>query len=133
MQLTDITTERLIIREYSDEYLNQVFEYRSDPRIYESYTKKQETPEDLQKYLKENITEFNKEDGYSVFVLLLQDKVIGEIAIQYWDHQNEKNAIGYTIRPEYQRRGYAYEGVLAVLQYMFETMHRNKIQANVNY
>jgi ribosomal-protein-alanine N-acetyltransferase len=110
-----------------------VFEYRSDPRIYESYTKKQDSKEALAEYLKKYITEFNKEDGYSVFVVFLQDKVIGEVAISYWDHNNEKNAIGYAIRPEYQRNGYAYEAVVAVIEYMFETMHRNRIQAGVDY
>ncbi|MHB0897663.1 MAG: GNAT family N-acetyltransferase [Spirochaetales bacterium] len=133
MQFQSIKTKRLAIREYSDEYLDQVFEYRSDPRIYESYTKKHETKEDLKEYLKKYITEFNQEDGYTVFIILKNDKVIGEVAISYWDHNNEKNAIGYAVSPEYQKNGYAYEAVTAIVKYMFETMNRNRIQAGTDY
>ena len=75
MPFQDIKTKRLVIREYSDMYLEQVFEFRSDPSIYSSYTKKQNTKDELKAYLKENITEFNKQDGYSVFLILLEEKV----------------------------------------------------------
>ena len=133
MQFQDIKTNRLIIREYSNEYLDQVYEYRSDPRIYGHYSKKQNSKEELKEYLKKNITEFDKEDGYSVFVVLLNEKVIGEVAISYWDHNNEKNRIGFAIKPEYQQQGYGYEAVSAVVEYMFDTMHRNRIQAEHEY
>ena len=133
MQFSFIKTKRLVIREYSDEYLAQVFDYRSDPRVYKTYTKKHDTKEDLAEYLKNNITEFNKDNGYSVFIVLLKDIVIGEVAISYWDYNNEKNAIGYAIRPEYQKNGYGYEAVLAVVEYMFERMGRNRIQADVEF
>jgi len=133
MSFQGIKTKRLVIREYSDMYLDQVFEFRSDPSIYSSYTKKQNTKEELKAYLKENITEFNKLDGYSVLLILLDEKVIGEIAIMYWDHNNEKNEIGYAIGPMYRRNGYAYEAVSEIIKYMFETMRRNRIQASTDY
>ena len=133
MQFQDIKTKRLVIREYSDMYLERVFEFRSDPSIYSSYTKKQNTKDELKVYLKENITEFNKQDGYSVFLILLEEKVIGEIAIMYWDHNNEKSEIGYAIGPMYRRKGYAYEAVSEIVKYMFETMKRNRLQAATDY
>ena len=133
MQFEDIKTDRLLIREYSDQYLEQLFEYRSDPRVYLWYTKKQNSIEDLKEYLKSNITEFDKDNGYSVFVILLEDKVIGDIAISYWDYDNERSALGYAIRPEYQRLGYGYEAVNALINFMFEVMKQNRIQAGVDY
>jgi [ribosomal protein S5]-alanine N-acetyltransferase len=133
MPFQDIKTKRLVIREYSDMYLEQVFEFRSDQSIYSSYTKKQNTKDELKAYLNENITEFNKQDGYSVLLILLGEKVIGEIAIMYWDHNNEKNEIGYAIGPMYRRNGYAYEAISEIIKYMFEMLKRNRIQASTDY
>ncbi|MCE1169669.1 MAG: GNAT family N-acetyltransferase [Sphingobacteriia bacterium] len=88
MQFEDIKTNRLLIREYSDQYLEQLFEYRSDPRVYLWYTKKQNSVEDLKEYFKSNITEFNKDNGYA--------------GVDY----NNKASIGLLKKLGFRREGY---------------------------
>ena len=101
MKFEPIKTSRLVIVEYAPEYLNEVFAYRSLPEIYKPYTAKMDSPQALAEYFEEQITEFdNPEGGYSVFLILLNSKVIGEITVSFWDHNNEINEIGFEYATE---------------------------------
>ena len=114
MKFEPIKTSRLVIVEYAPEYSNEVFAYRSLPEIYKPYTAKMDSPQALAEYFEEQITEFdNPEGGYSVFLILLNSKVIGEITVSFWDHNNEINEIGFAVHPDYQKQGFASEALKA--------------------
>ncbi len=134
MKFEPIKTSRLVIVEYAPEYLNEVFAYRSLPEIYKPYTAKMDNPQALAEYFEEQITEFdNPEGGYSVFLILLNSKVIGEITVSFWDHNNEINEIGFAVHPDYQKQGFASEALKAFIDFLFKKMKRNRIQAGCDY
>ncbi len=132
MPFSEIVTDRLIIKEYTDEYINDLYEYRSDQRVNKFYSIIPDNKEELKSYIHNNITEFNRPNGYSLFVVTDKGKCIGDIAVKSWGFENKINAIGYAINPTYQCKGYAYESVKALLHFMFTEMNRNRFQASID-
>lgn len=61
------------------------------------------------------------------------DELIGRCGLQSVEigHNNEIE-LGYLIEPKYQRQGYAYESVKAVLQYAFEELLLNRVVAIID-
>jgi len=132
MEFQQIRTKRFTIDLFDKNDIDQIYEYRKDPKVYESYSIKPESKEALLKYFEDNITEFNESNGYTIFVIRNENEIVGDIALSYWGNENKKNAIGYAINPKFQKQGYGYEAVKSVLDYLFKELNRNRIQAEVD-
>jgi len=128
----EINTERLIICEYSDKYFYDVFNYRSDERLQEAYHINPMDEDTFREYINTRITSFDDEESNSIFLLILDDKVIGEIAALSYGIDNKISVIGFLIVPEYQNQGYAYEALDTFIDFLFRKYNRNRIEAMVN-
>ena len=117
------------IDEYMPEDIESIFAYRSDPRIHKFYSINPKTIDDLGDYFKRNIVAFNVSCGYSLFVIRRNKTIIGDIGINCWGYQNKICAIGYAIKPEYQRQGYAYIALRTLIDTLFVKYEKNRIQA----
>lgn len=128
----EIKTERLTIREYSDWYFYDVYNYRSDFRIQEAYHISPMSEDEFRYYINSRITDFDSEESYTIFLLILDEKVIGEIAVRCYDIENKINNIGFLVVPEYQKYGFAYEALCSFVNYLFDKYNRHRIEAMVN-
>lgn len=113
-----LETNRLILRKFKSEDLNDLYEYRNN----EECGKYQRWKNTELAYLKEFIEdEKNKElngENIQVAIELKENKkLIGDIFIAF---KEKTVTIGYTISPEYQRKGYAYEILNEIVKYIFE-------------
>ncbi|MBN1369724.1 MAG: GNAT family N-acetyltransferase [Dehalococcoidaceae bacterium] len=59
------------------------------------------------------------------------NKHIGDIGIHFLDNSAEAE-IGCTLAPEYWKQGYAAEGVKAVISFIFNTLEKKIITANID-
>lgn len=115
----NITTSRLTITEilekdkedyfklYTDESLNKLWGYDYTEDIHST-----PTPEDffnLQNTLKQTENEF-------AFAVRLNDKMIGELVL-YNPEEDKSVEIGFRFFSEFQKKGYATESALALMQY----------------
>lgn len=99
-------TERLTIKGFEEEFLNDFISYRNNPEWMKYQSFKGKTKEEYRTaLLKENNlsrgTQFaviNKENG----------KLIGDMYLQ---KSSSDYYLGYTISPEYSRKGYMFEAV----------------------
>lgn len=84
--------------------------------------------EEFSNKLKENTLGENSKLSLACIV---DGKVIGDISI--W-HTGMKDTveIGYVFNPQYAGKGYAYESVNAVIEYLFENQKVHRIQANMD-
>jgi len=57
--------------------------------------------------------------------------LIGDIGLHFLAKNSNSAEIGYTIAPEHQRKGYAFEGIERVLAYLFETFKISQVFADV--
>jgi len=126
------TVDDISIDEYMPKDLDSIFAYRSDPRINKFYSINPTTVDDLGEYLKRNIVKFNVSSGYSLFVIKKNKTIIGDVGINCWGYQNKNCAIGYAIKPEYQRQGYAYSSLKAFINVLFVKYEKNRIQATLD-
>lgn len=132
MNFKPIKTQRLEINLFEEKHLPELFRYRSDPSVFLFYSIEPKSIDELAVYLRDNITEFDDSNGYSVFCILLNNKVIGDISVKYWGFENKINALGFAIDPAYQNNGYAFEAVSSLITYIFLELNRNRIQATVD-
>lgn len=104
-----LVSERLKIRHFIDQDLDFVFHYRNDKNVnfyqtYDAFTKK-EIKDMFEKNKNKNLL-----SDVGLFAIALKDsnQIIGEIFTSYKPKENQY-FIGFTISPEFQRKGYAYE------------------------
>ncbi|WP_071394431.1 GNAT family N-acetyltransferase [Bacillus tuaregi] len=59
------------------------------------------------------------------------DTIVGSCGFNYFDYDNEKAEIGYDLGKEYWGKGFASEAVTILLQYGFQELNLNRIEAKV--
>lgn len=120
-----IETEQLLMRNFAEEDINDVYSYMSNERTMYFI----ENP-----YTIEQVKEFLEEYGYSQtpFVYALVEKqtqkVIGHIIFHEYDSK-EIYELGFIIGEKYQSKGYGYEISKKVIQFGFEVLKLHKIIA----
>jgi len=121
-----LETERMILREFTMDDLNDFHEIFSDPIVMEHT----EPPYDIkksEKFLKEFCIERDPKGGFAV-VLKETGKVIGYVLFKSID-EPEIYETGWIFNKDYWRKGYAYEICSRLISYGFEEMELHKICA----
>ncbi|WNS76275.1 GNAT family protein [Bacillus sp. DTU_2020_1000418_1_SI_GHA_SEK_038] len=120
-----IQTERLIIRKFTFDDWQAVYQYTSNPIVMKYI------PEGI--FSEEDAKEFvikNSGDQAEKFPVLLKNEniLIGHIVYEkyFGKHTYE---IGWVFNPEFQNRGYASEAAKAILKYGFEDMKIHRMIA----
>ncbi|MBP3272093.1 MAG: GNAT family N-acetyltransferase [Ruminococcus sp.] len=116
--MTDLMTERLILRPMCTDYLDSTHEYASDPETckYMVFLPNDTTAETLG-YLKRAEKEFAKDDpSFYEMAVFLGDTHIGAVSLYLNDARTE-GELGWTINKRYQGCGYACEAAKALINY----------------
>jgi ribosomal-protein-alanine N-acetyltransferase len=129
-----ITTERLTLREITDEDLPEIFYQRSDPQIMKYIDRAPaQSMDDAQRFITVVKTALASNDGITWGIVLKDSsKLIGNIGLWRIIKEHHRAELGYALHPEHQSRGYATEAMKAVLQYGFGSMQLHSVEANVN-
>ena len=129
-----IKTERLVLREITEEDLPEIFYQRSDPQMMKYVDRAPaKSIEDAREFLGRIKTAQLNNDGVNWGITLKNEpKLIGNIGIWCIDKEHHRAELGYVLHPEHQSKGYASEAIKAVLQYGFHTMRLHSMEANVN-
>lgn len=128
-----LETERLILREITKEDTEGIFACFSNDDVTRYYG--QETLQDVKQA--EGFIEFfqkNYHDKRGIRWAIERkenNEMIGTIGFNAWSPKHRRAEIGYEIHPNYWRRGYTSEAVLAVLTYGFDVMGLTRIGAIV--
>lgn len=126
--------DRLTLRDFRQEDLQIFYEYRSDKDLLEFQdfilNSKEEALEFFEKQQKINLG--SKEDWKQLAIADLNDDLIGDCAVKLDPYQEKIVEIGITVRKEYHKQGYAYEGLSLLIDYLFREMHIHKIQAEID-
>lgn len=126
-----LQTERLTLRRLMVSDTLDMFEYSKNEDVtryltWEAHPNASYTREYLQ-YLG---THYNVGDFFDWAVVLnSEDKMIGTCGFTRFDYNNNSGEIGYVINPAYRGQGIADEAVRAVMQFGFETLRLNRIEA----
>jgi RimJ/RimL family protein N-acetyltransferase len=124
-----LTTERLILRRFTEEDTQDLYEYLSREEVvhYEPYG-----VFDYESARKEAVRRASDDSFWAV---CLQDtgKLIGNI---YFQHKEPAEfmtwEIGYVFNPDHSGQGYATEAAAGMIRYGFQELHAHRIVAECN-
>lgn len=127
-----LETERCLIRETTPEDVEDFFHIYSDPAITEFmeglYPDKEQEQEYIREYIKKMYTFY--EFGVWTVVEKSSGSVIGRAGFSYREGYDEPE-IGFIIGVPWQRRGYGEEVCRAILNYGWNVLGFNRVQALV--
>ncbi len=130
-RMPEIDTERLVLRPIKMKDVDDMFEYSCNKELTEyllwyphenkGYTKE---------YLKLVCKRIRSGAFYDWAVVKKQSgKMIGTCGFTSIDTDNRKGEIGYVINPDFKGRGYATEAARAVIDFGFDVLSLNRIEA----
>lgn len=129
MQLLNIVTERICIRNLNDSDLNDFFLYRSNPEITKYQGFDTMTINQCKDFLdSQKEKQFGKAGEWVQYAIedKTTQKLIGDCAIKLDDYDVRIAQIGITISHLHHKKGYAKETMKAILDFLFsiEDFHR---------
>ena len=129
--LPKLETERLIVRKYTIEDVNDYFKFASDTDVtkflrWEPHPNKEYTLE----YIKGVLEEYSKgKDSPWGLEHKTAKKLIGIVHIMQLDTHHKKAQIGFVLAKDYWNNGYMTEALNKVLEYCFTVLSLNRIEA----
>ena len=126
-----LETERLILRKIQEDDAEDVFGYAKNPEVAKYTTwEAHKSLKDTKIYINWVIGRYkNDETGDWVIQLKETGKIIGSLGFAQLDLHNSCGSIGYALGKEYWGRGIATEAVKRLIQFGFEEMELNRIDA----
>jgi ribosomal-protein-alanine N-acetyltransferase len=124
-----IETARLLIRRFEEEDYPSLFEYFSNPKIYEFEPGEPVTMEEA----KELTCERCHRDDYWAITLKSTHKLIGHLYFRQIEPKEISTwELCYIINPAFHHKGYATESASALLRYAFDQFGIHRVVASCN-
>ncbi len=127
-----IETKRLIIRDYNNDDLDDLFRLLSDPTTM-SYWPKPFSRDDCRQWIIRNI-DLYVEYGFGRRAVELKSnaQIIGDCGVVNREiNEMDVNDIGWIIDHEYWNQGYATEAAAAMRDYAFQCLQVDAVHANM--
>ncbi|MEK4043284.1 GNAT family protein [Paenibacillus sp. FSL H8-0048] len=131
--ITELRTERLVLRQMSTTDSASLFAIWSDPEVtrfmnISNFTDECQAVEMIE--LLDKLAGENQAIRYSI-TEAESGRIIGSCGYNMLDYDNAKTEIGYDLSREYWGKGYAPEALRALIDYAFDTLGFNRIEAKV--
>jgi ribosomal-protein-alanine N-acetyltransferase len=127
-----LTTDRLILREFVENVWPAVLAYQRDPR-YLRYTHWiDRSPQEVKQFVQMFISQqYAQPRTKFQFAVVLQDnqRLIGNCGIRLKSADAHEADIGYELAPDYWGRGYATEAARAIVAFGFTELQLHRISA----
>lgn len=131
--ITEIKSPRLLLRKMSISDTKELFKIWSDSEVtkhmnIESFTQIEQVQEMIQLF--DKLSENSEAIRYSI-IELESNKIIGTCGFNYVDINNSKVEIGYDLNKSFWAQGYAKEAITYLIQYAFNDLGINRIEAKI--
>lgn len=124
-----LKTDRLILRQLVITDDNEIFALRSDDNVNRYLDRDPSKSIEDAKYFIQTITENVKKNDSIYWAISLSGKLIGTICLFEFADDNIKAEIGYELLPSYQGKGLMQEAASKVLEFGFQHIGLNSIEA----
>lgn len=130
LEMPIIETERAILRKMNAGDTKDMFEYSSNREVTKYLSYDHTSIEDAEKYIKNKVEKYAQGECMIWGVEYKENrKYIGACGFTHWDTENGSAEIAYTLSQSYWGKGIMNEIVGKLIQFGFETMHLNRIEA----
>lgn len=126
-----LETERLLLRNLCFDDAEDIFEYACDPDVpkYSTWSAHQSI-EDTYDFLDAVIADYKNHNSTDWGILHKADnKIIGTCGFVNWFPDQFRSEIGYALSKKYWSQGYMPEAVRAIINFGFQLMKLNRIEA----
>lgn len=127
-----VKTQRLILKELSEDDFEDIYEFKSDPQVVKYLTWGPNSREQTLHSLSKQIA-FQNEENRQIYVLAVEmnstKKVIGNALLMARDHDFKTVEVGYFINSNYWKQGYGIEIVNGLLYLGFNIFDVHRIYA----
>ncbi len=132
LKIPTLKTERLILRKFKKTDIEDFIKIRADERLYVyqggiSPKEREGYVEDLNRF----IECYNLPRGSKKFAIEFNKTIVGIVGIERYNNQIKMCSMGWTIRPEFQQQGIAYEACKKIIDWLFNKCDINRIEAFV--
>ncbi|MDX2172459.1 MAG: GNAT family N-acetyltransferase [Bacteroidota bacterium] len=126
-------TERLELRQLSNEDFNDYYLIRSDKEVMRALDKNPNSIEETKMLFNSILENANNNTAISWVINFKNNKkLIGYIGFHRIDIPHRRAEIGYALFFNQHRKGIMKEAMAAVIQYGFKNMNLHTIEANIN-
>ena len=128
-----LVTERLIVRQARETDLPDFLAYRNHPESLRLQPIKPMTEEAAATFLaKQSSLDLGSATGWIMLAVELREtgQMVGEVGLFLSPEPKSEGDLGWSIHPDFQRRGYATEAVPNLLAYAFEKRALHRVTAN---
>ncbi|WEK71506.1 MAG: GNAT family N-acetyltransferase [Candidatus Chryseobacterium colombiense] len=129
-----IKTERLILKEINENYVEDIFKIRSNEVINQFVQRNspKNNYDALQFILTIKEKTKNNQSFYWGVSLESQSNIIGTICLYNFSEDRKVAEVGYELLPDYHRQGIMSEALKAVLDFAFNDLHLQEMVAMTN-
>ncbi len=129
--MTNIETERLILRKIEKKDARDMYEYSKNPKTSEFLTwSAHESLSYTKKYIRFLIKKYKTGEYFDWAIEEKSSKkFIGTCGFPIFDPDNSKAEIGYVLNPSFWGKGYATEAVKALTSYAFSSLNLHRLEA----
>ncbi len=128
-----LTTKKIILKSLQEEDVNALLAYRAAPEIVRFQLWSPKRPSDAYAFIRSAQFEGEPKIGrWNQFGVFWREtnQLVGDIGLSLVDAQQAE--IGYTISPNWQRRGLAKTAVSRLLTYLFTERHIHRVIATAD-
>ncbi|NEV92970.1 GNAT family N-acetyltransferase [Psychroflexus sp. YR1-1] len=133
-EFPELESQRLLLRQLNLSDASEVQGIRSDERVMvymdqERHLSLQQSEESISKKLK-----LYKERTGMLWALIEKStgKFIGDFAFFNIDPKNSRAEIGYTLKPEFWKKGLMKEAMMCIFNFGFKKFNLHSLEANIN-
>jgi ribosomal-protein-alanine N-acetyltransferase len=126
----EITTERLILREFKESDWPDVLAYQSDPLYLRYYHWTDRTPEAVQEFVRMFLANQEQQPRIKfqlAVTLKSSQRLIGNCGIRMKAADAHEGDIGYELSPKHWGHGYATEAARAIVEFGFTQLGLHRI------
>ena len=131
----DIKTDRLRIGALEPSDAETLFGYFSAASVARFHSWVPGSVEDARAFI-DRVTAipFNQNDTWSQLAIRSAEtrELVGDLGVHFVGTDGHQVEIGFTISPAHQRKGYAREAVLALLEHLFSVLKKHRVFASVD-
>jgi len=128
-------TDRLVIRRLQLNDKEDFFYYRSHKNVIKYQSWKPENIQEIEDFIK-SMSEIHPNIPGTWFQMAIcikeTGKIIGDTGLHFFETNFMEAEMGYTISPDFQRKGYGIEAVREILNYLLGKLCKHRVFASVD-
>ncbi|MGW5365317.1 GNAT family N-acetyltransferase [Actinopolymorpha pittospori] len=130
--MIEISTERLVLRDFRTTDEQAVHEFASDPAVCRHTDWGPNSPDDTRLFIREAVDEAASPNRDSFTLAMSMNPsgvVVGSCSVWVESASHRRAGLGFVVAPAHQGRGYASEAGKALLDFAFEVMGVQRVEA----